>query len=292
MFFFPCLCSPSQLERALTYDTYITLQASSTIGVLAGLTNQRLVCSVNAIATKKTKLIKISADDIRDALIDKHMRTRLIRTISLRLQRVLFTTLTGYFGLTTGLFKTENFVALENDDVSDKDNIDQRIARVLGIESSELPPSVTIQQRSSSDDEHKKIEHHDETKHEKKSMSAPSSPVLRKRHSSTEVDSPLVLASTRTKASFDSKFVKEIIYLKTGDQIISPGDAPVLYVVIEGRVDVFIGDTKSFSVQKNGSVGWLSVLTGNTSFFFFLQCTHSAIKTLHHLEHETQVSVM
>jgi CRP-like cAMP-binding protein len=50
--------------------------------------------------------------------------------------------------------------------------------------------------------------------------------------------------------------------LKKGDKIISPGDAPVLYVVIQGRVDVFIGDTKSFSVQKNGCVGWLSVLTG------------------------------
>jgi len=34
------------------------------------------------------------------------------------------------------------------------------------------------------------------------------------------------------------------------------------YVVIDGRVDVSIGNTKSFSVQRNGSVGWLSVLTG------------------------------
>ena len=123
----------------------------------------------------------------------------MIRTISLRLQRVLFTTLTGYFGLTTGLFRTENFVSVDNED-DDEDNVNQRIARALGVETSWLPPSVMIQQHDESpeeddeDEEDAKIE----TKSKRgKSMSPPSSPLIRKRNSSGDVDSPLVLASTR-----------------------------------------------------------------------------------------------
>lgn len=159
---------------------------------------------------------------------DKHMTTRLIRTISLRLQRVLFTTLTGYFGLTTGLFKTENFSHEQNDEKSnvdrdDKDEavqMDKRIANALGIEVKDMPLSAvtTRNHQSSKSDENESVE--------------------------------------------DTKFVKKVMYLNEGSEIISPGDPPVLYVVLEGRVDVFIGKTKSFSVQRGNSVGWLSVLTG------------------------------
>jgi hypothetical protein len=244
----PCmfLCVEGEISVSLPSGAVLRTvlpgqMASSTIGVLAGLTNQRLVCSVNGVATKETKLIKILSEDIRTSMSDKHMTTRLIRTISLRLQRVLFMTLTGYFGLTTGLFKTENFVPLDTEDENKEEDMNKRIARALGIQTCDLPPSVTICRpgspthhnlSSNSNTNTSSSKETEKTKTKRgNSMSPPKSPFIRKRVSSTVADSPLVLASTRTKTSSEpSSFVKEILYLKHGDRIIAPGDAPVLYV--------------------------------------------------------------
>eukprot|EP00939_MAST-03C_sp_MAST-3C-sp1_P001356 g1356.t1 len=82
---------------------------SSHLGVLAGISSQKLECSVDAVALRDSKLLKLSPGDIEDALStsDPYTKILLIRTIASRLQRVLFTSLTGYFNITDGIFEVD-----------------------------------------------------------------------------------------------------------------------------------------------------------------------------------------